>query len=456
MNSSSSSSITTIPINPTQVTVRQYHFDNPTIQYFNDASDIKKSFLLVLEEAFANKTITWFGDSIMRQKYMSLVGMLSLHKIPHTHNITAYEMKISKETNSSDLPYQRIVDCGAGSSMDVCTTHHPDYVPHAEDHDWMEHHPLRQRTRHSHHHHHQEHTNLRDNKDVPTRYHHSRRRKLVNLAVTHTSVNTTTSPSQFQKYNCHCSTIWTLYVPSYNFLLYHVNLFKFHVPRDYLPNADPLFFVVGANVVHYQTLLDLLPISDHMMVNVGLHEEKTPLEEYTSLIRFFIDSLSEDMKKRPVTRRWAEEHGVSEGTEIDLKNVPAREHRRHAFYLSEPVHFQGLHGYSDYFMRDIHHMNNVVPAGKDVVNVASSETSCSLEAREAATAAVTEGLLKDRLNYIDATDLLATEGNYHMDHYPRTKGDCVHWCFIYEHFQARWSMIASLFSGRFDEKSIEV
>jgi hypothetical protein len=210
-----------------------------------------------------------------------------------------------------------------------------------------------------------------------------------------------------------------------------------------MPQENPLQFANGNSyVMHYQMYLDLLSISDHALVNIGLHEETTSTETFTSLIRFFIDTLSEDMKKRPVTKRWAEEHGVSEGTEIDLKNVPSREHRRHAFYLSEPVHFQGLHGYSDFFMRP-----KVVKDG--VTAAPSNESSCIREGRKAATASVAEGLLRGELNYIDPTGILVNEGQLHLDHFPLSKGDCAHYCFMYEHYQARWAMIASLFSGNF-------
>jgi hypothetical protein len=297
---------------PNTSTARQYTFNNPTIQYFNEARDIKQSLHLVLKEAFEHKTITWFGDSIMRQKYRALVMMLTMHQIPFTHNVSAYEMHFtSSAKNSSSQPaYEHILECASvPHQRDMCTRYSQEYIlSQKEEETWLSH-PLKKNFQHRR----RSHKRAFHNNLSPK----LRKRHLSNpstlSSIDHQQQQSFSSQnvSQFYKYSCKCIPLWTLTVPSYNFVLHYVNLYKFHIPADYLPQDNPMLFThANSNILHYQMFYDLLLISDHVLVNAGLHEETTSTAAFSSLIRFFIDTLSQDMKKRPVTKRWSAEHGV--------------------------------------------------------------------------------------------------------------------------------------------------
>jgi hypothetical protein len=63
------------------------------------------------------------------------------------------------------------------------------------------------------------------------------------------------------------------------------------------------------------------------------------------------------------------------------------------------------------------------------------------------TAAVAAGILDGELTYIDTLDLLWDQGDKHLDVFVSQHGDCTHWCFSYEQFQARFAMIAAFMNG---------
>lgn len=195
---------------------------------------------------------------------------------------------------------------------------------------------------------------------------------------------------------CKCSQVFTLAVPSHNFTLNYLYFYKFRPPVNYVNVPDQF------NILNYPLFEKYLPLSHTMLFNIGVHEDGISLNEFSYVARYAAQSMAEDQQR-------------------------SRGQRAHAWYLTEPVHFEGRFG--EFFQR--------------------RATKCMPHAARHYTASMAMELVLEYVPVIDPTPLLMHRGEMHS---AINRNDCTHWCFAQEMYLPRWALIADFVNRQHNQK----